>query len=239
MGILQLYSPDEFYTNVKKTDFVPGQFCWVVVPYISPIPQILDVERSDPEEHDEVRFKLRNANRSNDFCKIDRNLPIKNLNLRSNEELLTQRAKKRPGIILSAEIDTFSDVEKLLRRKGKKHLQEDCMFVVPCYGIETPDKGSGFPSEMVSRIRCCLYRQFFYCPAYPLLPGEHIARFDRVQVVIGKDPASIEPLEFALAPEPFDIFLAMFLFCISGEEDGDLEAVRQITKKCYDELKVS
>lgn len=237
MGILQLYSPGEFYTKVKKTDFTSGQFCWIVVPYINPIPRILDVERNNPEEHDNVRFNLRNANRPNDFRKKDRNLPIKYLNLRSNEELLTQRAKKRPGIILSAEVDTFPDIELLLRQKGKKHLQEDCMFVVPCYGIETREREFGFPPEMVKRIRCCIYRQFFYCPTYPLLYGEHIARFDRVQVVIGKDPASIEPLEFALAPEPFAIFLAMFLFCISGQEDDNLKAVRDLTKKCYDELK--
>lgn len=235
MGILQLYSQDDYYINVKKTDFMPGQFCWIVVPQLDPIPRILDVERSDPEEHDSVNFTLRNANKSEDFCQKDRTLPIKRLNLRSNEELLIQRAKKRPGIILSSNVDKFPAIESLLRQKGKKHLQEDCIFVASCYGVETEDSVFGFPPEMVARIRCCFYRQFFYCPSHKLLPKEKIVRFDRIQVAIGRDPSTIEPLEVALSPDIFSIFLAMFIFCITGEEDDNLKALRSITKESYPE----
>ncbi len=127
MSILQLYSKDEFFTSVKPTEFKNGQFCWVPTPILDPIPRILDIKRNLPEEHEEVRFELRLVNQKDDFTKRDRSLPIKYLNLRSNEELLAQRAKKRPAIILSSGVECFSDIAKLLKSKGKKHHQQDCV----------------------------------------------------------------------------------------------------------------
>lgn len=233
MGILQLYQPGEFFETTDGKEIRPGQFCWIPTPHIDPIPRILDVERSSPEEHKSVNFLIRNANRPGDFQTRNRVLPIKYLNLRSHEELLIQKAKRRLGIILSTEVDQFSEITKLLRQKGKKHLQEDSIFIIPGYGIETEAGGTGFPSEMVARIRCLLYRQFFYYPTNAPYLTEGIARFDRIQVIIGRDPAAIRPIELALSKELFDIFLAMFLYCISGEESEDLGAVRSITREAY------
>jgi hypothetical protein len=189
MGILQVYSPNEFFETVDVREIRPGQFCWLPTPHIDPIPRILDVERSSPEEHRSVSFLIRNANRPGDFHTDNRILPIKYLNLRSNEELLIQKAKRRPGIILSTEVDKFSEITKLLRQKGKKHLQEDSIFVIPCYSIEKETRGTGFPPEMAARIRCLLYRQFFYYPVKAPSITEGIARFDRIQVIIGRDPS--------------------------------------------------
>ena len=60
-----------------------------------------------------------------------------------------------------------------------------------------------------------------------------IARFDRIQVVIYRAPASIEPTKVCLAEEPFNLFLAMFTYCISGKADENLETVRSILKEAY------
>lgn len=232
MGILQYFPVSEFFAPADPGQYKQGQFCWIVTPAVDPVPQILDVERNDPEEHDEVKFQIRNANRPEDFRAADRTLPIKRLNLRAHEELLIQRAKKRPGIILSDSLDMYPEVTKLLRPKGKKHLQEDSLFVIPCYSIESPENTSGFPAEMVVRVRCLLYRQFFYIPATSVL-GESIARFDRVQVVVGKDRSAIEPIGLRLSDNVFNLLLALFFFCISGVEDDDLATIRSLTKEVY------
>jgi len=231
MAILQFFPKEKFYTPIDPREFRPGQFCRIVAPHISPIPQILDVERSGPEEHDEVRFNLRNANKPRDFKADDRTLPLKNLNLRAHEELLVQRAKKRLGIILSAEADIFPEIERFLRKKAKKHCQEDFLFVIPAYSIETPTSLSGYPLQMVARIRCLIYRQFFYFPdCFPHFK-EGIARFDRIQTIIGKDVSAIEPLGISLSQEVYSIFQGMFLYCISGIEDEDLKAVRELARE--------
>lgn len=234
MGILQLFSRDEYYVEANRSDFRPGQFCWIVTPQINPVPKILDVERSSPEEHEEVSFSLREANRDGDFRRNDRVLPLKRLNLRTNEELLVQTAKKRPGVILSSDVDIIPEITKLLRQKGKKHLQEECIFVAPCYGVESEDNRWGFPPEMVTRIRYCLYRQFFYCPQNPpFLPREGVVRFDRIQVIVGRDRSAIEPLEMALSPAVLGVFMAMLTFCLVGEQNANLSAIRDLLEENY------
>lgn len=76
MAILQIYPPDDFFSSVSLREFKSGQFCWLPVPEITPVPQILDVERNDPEEHDEIKFYLRNANQKGDFQTLDRVLQV-------------------------------------------------------------------------------------------------------------------------------------------------------------------
>jgi hypothetical protein len=232
MAILQIFPPDDFFSSVKPREFKSGQFCWFPVPEVTPVPQILDVERNTPEEHDEIKFYLRNANQKGDFQTLDRGLPVKRLNLRSNEELLVHRAKKRPGIILTSEVDIIPEITKILKQRGQKHLQEDSLFVIPCYHIETMDIPGGFPAEMVSRIRCLVYRQFFYFPSNTKL-REGIARFDRIQVIVGRDPSAIEPIDICLSEDVFNLFLGLFIYCITGIEDDELSAVRSLTREAY------
>ncbi len=43
--------------------------------------------------------------------------------------------------------------------------------------------------------------------------------------------ASIEPTELCLAEEVFNLFLAMFLYCISGKADEELDAVKEIVSE--------
>jgi hypothetical protein len=235
MGILQFYPLPSYFKEIDKRSFVPGQFCRIVSPFILPIPQILDVERKAPEEHSEIKFELRNANRPGDFTSRDRILPIKNLQLKSNEELLIQRAKKRPAIILCSEVDLFPEVSILLRRRGKKHCQEDSIFVLPCYHAESMDDPSGVPMEIIKRCRCLIYRQFFYIPECPKLQ-EGIARFDRIQVICGRNHSAIEPMDLALSDEVFAILRALFIFCITGIQDEDLGAFRDLIRESYPKL---
>ncbi len=233
MGIVQLYQKDEFYEPSKAREFKPGQFCWVPTPQIGKIPLILDVERSSPEEHEKGKFTIRNARPDKDFQRRDRTLPLKYLNLKSHEELLVRKARKRPGIILSSEVDRFYELDRLLLQKGKSHLQEDSLFIIPGYGIEREPGATGFPQEMVDRIRCLLYRQFFYFPTNAPNLNEGIARFDRIQVVVGRDPAAIKPMNISLSKEVFTLFLALFIFCISGEESAELRAIKEIVREAY------
>jgi len=234
MAIMQFYPADKFFTEIKPAECTSGQFCWVVSPYLEIIPKILDVERNRPEEHDEVTFEIRDASLYDDF-KADRVLPVKKLNLRSNEEILVQRAKRRPGIILSVGGDTFTDIQRLLRQKGKKHLQGDPIFVIPCYSIETEDDPTGFIPEMVARIRCLLYRQFFFFPSNKRF-NEGIARFDRIQVVEGRNPAAIQLTGICLSDDVLSLFLALFVYCITGIEDTELATIRSLAKDTYNPL---
>lgn len=234
MSITQLYNDDEFFTAVDPREFRVGQICWVPIPNPDPIPRILDVQRNTPEEHEEVKLELRLANQVHDFKKRDRSLPIKYLNLRSNEELLAQSCKKRPSIILGAGVECYPEITKLLRQKGKKHQQQDCMFVIPCYSVQQEEYSSGFIQPIVERIKCLMYRQFFYLPPSKGFT-ELIARFDRTQIVIDRSPASIEPSDICLSEEIFNLFLSMFIFCVSGKTNKLLEDAKELVRDAYPE----
>jgi hypothetical protein len=82
---------------------------------------------------------------------------------------------------------------------------------------------------MVARIRCLIYRQFFYFPESSFFK-EGVARFDRIQVIPGRDPSAIEPFGIALSQEVFTLFLAMFVYCVTGIEEGDLRDIRALVR---------
>jgi hypothetical protein len=234
MGILKLYPLKEYYTRINPKLLKRGQLCWIVTPHIEKIPRILDVERDKAEEHDYFRFILRNVDPDNDFrASSKRTLPLKYLNLDSTEALLAQKAKKRPAIIISSDLDICPDITKLLKQEGKSHLQEDSLFLIPCYGTETLNDRKGFPQEMVVRIRCMLYRQFFYLPQCAPLKEESVARLDRVQVVIGRHRAAIEPTDLCLSENVLQVLMSLFIFCISGIEEGELTVIRSLLKESY------
>ncbi len=234
MSITQLYSKDEFFTSVAPREFKPGQICKVPVPNPDPIPRILDVQRNLPEEHEEIKFELRLANQGSDFKTRDRSLPIKDLNMHSNEELIAQTCKKRPAVILGNEVDCYPEIDDILRKKRKKHQQQPCIFVIPCYSVQKEQYGPGFIPKIVERTKCLLYRQFFYLPPSRRFK-EGIARFDRVQFVVDKSPASIEPSDVCLSKEVFSLFLSMFIFCVSGKTNEHLEAIKELVREAYSE----
>lgn len=226
-GIADLYGPEEYYTHFDIKSFSPGQFCWLPAPYLTEIPRILDIKRDDPRDHDTAAFSIRDANRPGDFEKKDRSLPLYYLKLKAGEELVLHRAKKRPGLIISSCIDKFPEITELLPSKGKKHLQSDCIFIVPCYGIETEYDRQGFFSEMVTRIQYMMYRQFFYIPGHAHI-SESILRLDRIQIVIGRGPHSIRARDFGLSPELFGLLLSQMKFMITGTLDKNLEEIRNL-----------
>jgi len=236
VSILEYLSAAEYYIAANPANIEPGHFCWIVSPHIDPIPRILYVERDNPKEHERVRFSLREANSSNDLSLTERVLPVKNLSPRSNEELLTQKAKRRRGIVLATNLDVDSDLVKILKQRGKKHLHQPHFFVVPCYSTQIGEYGTGFPPEMTQRIQCLLYKQYFYCPEYLKLRRElkeTIARFDRIQVIIGDSPHAISGVGASLSEAAFAVFRAMVLFCLTGQEEAELGELRELLRETY------
>jgi hypothetical protein len=231
MGITQLIEP--FYIDISGERFrdkpVIGQLCWVPSPQPNVIPQILEVERADPTEHYITRFKIRNVQET-DFQRKDE-LPIHRMKLRLHEELIIQKAKRRPAILLPLSNILFKDVALILKSKGKKHLQQDCLIAVPIFDIERPDDPTGFPPIMVARIKALMYNQFFYCPrpGINLVPVEGVARFDRIQVIYPGHRASFNPLPIKLSEDSFTILIHLLRswLCIKGDP-GDEKYLKEL-----------
>ena len=228
MGIVQLIDP--FYVKLPGDTFrrasVVGQFCWVPVTHLDPIPRILDVERADPQEHYATKFSLRNMS-DGDFKKKTR-LPIKALSLRETEELVVHRAKRRPAIIISGETTIFDDVKTLLLQIGRKHLQGDSLIVAPLYSVESADHEGGFPPVMVARIRALMYKQFFFCPRgnSPLVT-DSIMRLDRLHAIVPNYPAYI-PEAYSLSAEALGVLMAMLRSLFGAKEEPEFKTLKDL-----------
>lgn len=235
MGITKLIDP--FYRKLSDEDyqkkFITGQFCYMASPQLDVIPWVMEVKRADPTGHKNVEFKVRKLG-NDDYCRKE-DLPLYYLKLRHNEELIIHKSKRRPGIIISAENIAFEDIANILKEKKRKHLQQECLLVIPLFSMETTLSPSGFPPEMVSRIKALMYNQFFYCPKIPI--GSHriegIARLDRVQVIIKSSfPGNkrvFEPIDIAFTEEVTVIFINMLRewLCIPGKPE-DIENLRTV-----------
>jgi len=79
-----------------------------------------------------------------------------------------------------------------------------------------------------------MYKQFFYLPNSAKF-HELIARFDRIQIVIERTPAAIEPSEIYLSNEILGLFISMFVFRISGKTDKNPDTVKEIVREAYPE----
>jgi hypothetical protein len=228
LGIVQLIDP--FYVKLPDDTFrrasVVGQFCWVPVTHLDPIPRILDVERFDPHEHYATKFSIRNMT-DGDFKKKTR-LPIKALSLRETEELVIHRAKRRPAIIISGETTIFEDVKTLLQQMGRKHLQQDNLIVAPLYSVESGDHEGGFPPVMVARIRALMYKQFFFCPRgnSPLVT-DSIMRLDRLHAIVPNYPAYI-PEPYSLSAEALGVLMAMLRSLFGAKEEPELKTLKDL-----------
>jgi hypothetical protein len=230
-GIAQVVDP--FYQALPNDSFrkvpVVGQLCWVPIPYLEKVPFLFDIERADPTEHYATKFSLRQI-RSSDFRSKQR-LPLKLLNLRDTDELLAQRAKRRLAIIVAGEYTLFSDVERVLRQRAQKHLQEDTVLVAPLYGVEGPDHPGGVPAVMMTRVKALMYRQFFYCPPHPSPQVyEALVRLDRLQSVMPQFP-TYEPLPFALSAEALGVLMGVIRALFGASDDADLDALKDLLRE--------
>jgi hypothetical protein len=243
MGIVQIIDP--FYATLPEASFrrtpTLGQLCWVVSPHVLPIPKIMDVERTDAQEHFATQFQIRDMNPNIDF-KIKSRLPIKALALRDTEELLIQRAKLRPAIIVALAVTQYPDVAKVLRPLGLEHLQHACILTVPLFGIQTAEHLGGFPPIMVARIRGLMYRQFFFCPrTNSPLTSDSVARLDRLQVVIhesspGVKSAGYEPTKYALSADALGVLMGMLRSQFGSTSEEHLETVRSLAMEAIPDV---
>jgi hypothetical protein len=54
-----------------------------------------------------------------------------------------------------------------------------------------------------------------------------------MQVIVGRHRAAIEPTQLCLSDDVFQIFLAQFIFCISGIEEKEFSTIRSLVKEAY------
>lgn len=228
MGILQVLDP--FFEDTAKGELPqPGHLMWVPTCDVPEVPTILDVERATPEEHFATRFVISQI--ANHHFNSRQRLPIKSLDLGDTEELIVNKGKKRPCIVVSgARVDDVDALPEGTARRMAKHLGRQAYFVVPLYGVSTLQNPGTFGPALVARIRAMQYPHLMCIPdhANPPQPAS-IARLDRMFVTtLGR---GCDPYGKKLNTEALEVFLSQVSIVCGGNSSEAYETVRELAKE--------
>jgi len=177
---------------------VLGQVVWAPALHLVTHVDVLAAQRVSSTSHGGATLKHEPHCDTHFGRRTRLDLPVLNLRLGETEELVTHKAKIRPGIVVADAADATSAQEK-----HPAHHTERRVVVAPIYDVATEDDPKGFSQVMAARVRCLVYRQFFPSGAWEetrkapracsLRAG--IVRFDRLHFVTPAPPSlRLEPL---------------------------------------------
>ena len=178
--------------------------------YINDPQTILDVERLDPQGHENLSFTITQI--GSDHFQESRNrrkLPIKRLALQGSEELLITKAKRRPCVVLSSCVvgDASKISDSTQQRLARKSVGKTLYLVAPCYSVSTMQEPGTFGPELVARIRALQYPHLYCLPhkRYPNRPGS-IVRLDHLfSTYLGR---GCNPWDYRLSDDALEVLLS-------------------------------
>ena len=221
--------------SLRYTNPVIGQICWAPILHVDIIPRIFEVERHHSREHEYVNYKIRNMKES-DF-KGKGKLPLKLLRLREKQEAIINGASKRPCVLLHYGETIFPDMEPILKRMARAHLQrKNNMLLLPLYGVQDDnDHLGGFPPVMVARIHAMLYDQFLFFPKDKnALLNDSIGRIDSLQVLVNHHPVC-DFTSYKITDEFFVIIIGLLKRWFNLELDEEFNSVIEMCNEACPE----
>jgi hypothetical protein len=234
MGIVQYFEAYgyKFYEPIPgdkiRPDPVIGQICWAPILHIDTIPRVFELERHHKTEHEYVNYNIRNM-KHDDFTGRNR-LPLKLLKLRERQEAIIHGASKRPCILLHYGETIYNDLDSVLAKMARTHLQrKNNMLLLPLYGVQDEKEHfGGFPPVMVARIRAMLYDQFLFFPGDgTALQKDSISRFDGLQSLVNHFPAC-DFKNYKVTADFFAVIIGMLKRWFNLEVDQDFNALVEI-----------
>ena len=201
----------DFYRRVSATEagsLDRGQIYWAPVQYLSNQINCVAVVSSDPRNEQLNRYAILPYNISDPS--LFNHSPIHDLNLPSDDELLVNRAKHRPVIVVSQKNDYW--------QPGGGRLSASGLVCVPMYSFHASDSG-----EFRDRVRAQEYPWWLY------LPGTHgfnegFARLDRLLVI---EQSHLQPMRSALTDDAIWYVSEWIRYYLTGEIDDVLWEYRE------------
>lgn len=193
---------NDWWQEDKGKTLCRGALVSTYVQFYSQVPLELIAERIDPTTHKVAGIKAQPLNAEGKRS-IAESLPVAGLpRLEGAHCYITNRAKKRPCIILGA-VDQKS-IDRGLTKGMIKSSTHQFFIVAPFFSVEQAGR-SGYNPEFVERVMHADYRAFFW----DILPGtqghESILRMDQIQPV-GIHNHAYKHLGYRLSDEALAIF---------------------------------
>lgn len=204
VGVLE-YFGSKFYEPLPQIKAPAlGQIVWTPVPSLMQHPWVIEGQRSVDTSHAVARAKWSSMTDSHFRRRDFKDLPILYFNLGETEELIAQKAKLRPGVVVGLNATVLGGL-----KNAPPHHEENRLVVAPVYDLASDDDPKGFSRVMAQRVRHLLYKQYFPIGEWresrspkdvpdccSLRAG--ILRFDRLQFVTPSRPGCrLVPLKVA------------------------------------------
>lgn len=239
MGVMQLLEGEFFIPRDPAEPPRPGDVYWIPTPAIDRTPLILQVNRAQAENHHEAEFEVVPVTPTHFQGRHGTgHLPVKLLDIRPNHEAMISRAQKRPCVILAA--SSVEDLHTLPERAAENadSLGEASYLVAPLVRVAQPGGPYTFVPQLVARIRCLAYPQFFPLPKLDARGGEveptSIVRLDRVRST--HLHAGCDHAEIAVTDDVLGLLRAQVRMLAGAEEPEDRREVRELVAECLPSL---
>ncbi len=196
---------------------VQGQLIWILVPYIENVVYLFNVNRANPENHQEVigRFEPM-LNHVLPKPKI----PVAAYPLESNEAYRVNRSKIRPAILLYCNCTDL----KASGGKGNYHL------IAPLYGVDPSSKRSGYPTVFMEKVAQLEYPELMYFSKMPMPGGvPSVLRLDNIQPV-GNNHTNYKLIGHKLSEQTLMIVHDMIEWMMTGLVSETLSAYKELAQ---------
>ena len=168
-----LGQPIEEYTGET---IKPGLICYTVVPYIHDTFTVVRPVSYDSASQDYSNLNITTTDNFKELCD---NLPHTNLSLRSDEELLVSKIKKRPVVVLSHELARV-DSRGFPPHYKKTVLCAPLFTLIDSYGAYR----TSYNSSVIRNVTALKYSFVFPIPGQPYLNSKISGlRMDRIHSV--------------------------------------------------------
>jgi hypothetical protein len=212
-----------FYSTGAPTSldsYAFGQIFWAPAYYPHQQLQLWRPLEVDQKLHTAKNFQITTA--PGDAFR--RALPYTFPPLKSNEEFLALKAKRRPVVLLQPPDPSLRTVGK---STGDMKIVRHLCVVAPIFSIVDEVGYSKVPEEFRNRVRQLEYLQFTFLPTGGPLSLDSILRLDELQSVAINN---LERTDFCLSNEVNAIFRSQVGFFMSGIGGEDFLGYRELLK---------
>ena len=178
-SIQSIIVPSPWWEKSEGKNLERGSLVYASVPHVDQVPYtVKPIARSEPERHDKAILDIAPLRMKARRTKED--LPVAAMTLFDGELWTAYRAKKRPCLVLGANLPI---VDNSLRREMPKKSTAPVVLVAPYYGVDRDGNRAGYNPELVERTRHAEYPQFFWDKLPISGPKESILRLNHMQPV--------------------------------------------------------
>ena len=230
--VQSIIHPNHWWVANEHKQLCRGALVFAFLPHIDQVPYtVKPVGRVQADQHDTAEIKIEPLRIRQPRKQTE--LPVAAMPLHAGELWAAYRAKKRPGLVVSA---NHNPIDRKLTKGMPNRFTAPTILACPYFGADQDGKRSGYSPQFVERVRHCEYPQFFWDKLPIDGPQESILRLDQIQPV-GTHHNSYQLSAFKLSDDALEVIDELIQWQIWGgvRADSLIALYRQEIESFFEE----